>query len=114
MRGQASEIEILLDSFVPFEGLTVSGKNGDLGLLAIPLVRAPENPEHELAPLPCSEAKTVSGNQLRQLPALKLGAAQILIRASEHQNLHFNHLAQVLLPLVQVVWTLAQINFGDY
>ena len=111
MRGQASEIEILLDSFVPFEGLTVSGKNGDRGLLAIPLVRAPENPEPELAPLPCSEEKTASGNQLRRLPALKLGAAQILIRASEHQNLHFNHLVQVLL--VQVVWTLDQINFGD-
>ena len=112
MRGEASEIKILLDSFVSFEGLTVSGKNGDRGLIATPLVRAPENPEPEPAPLPCSEAKTVSGNQLRRLPALKLGAAQILIRASEHQNLHFNHLVQVLL--VQVVWTLDQIIFGNY
>ena len=112
MRGEASEIEILLDSFVPFEGLTVSGKNGDRGLIAIPLVRAQENPEPEPAPLPCSEEKTASGNQLRRLPALKLNAAQILIRASEHQNLHFNQLVQVLL--VQVVWTLDQINFGDY
>ena len=112
MRGEASDLKILLDSFVSFEGLTVSGKNGDRGLLATPLVRAPENPEPEPAQLPCSGAKTVSGNQLRRLPALKLGAAQILIRASEHQNLHFNHLVQVLL--VQVVWTLDQINFGDY
>ena len=77
----------------------------------IHLARAPERFEHVLAPLPSSEAKTVSGNQLRQLPALPI-AAQILIRASEHQNLHFNHLVQVLL--VQVVWTLGQINFGDY
>ena len=75
----------------------MSGKNGGNGHPATPLV--PENPEPELARLPCSEATTVLATLLRRLHAL-LAAAQALCRASEPWCLLINHLAKT--PTVQV------------
>ena len=76
----------------------MSGKNGGNGHPATLLV--PENPEPELARLPCSEETTVLATQLRRLHALMLGAAQALCRASEPQSLLINHLVKT--PPAQV------------
>ena len=76
----------------------MSGKNGGNGHPATPLV--PENPEPELARLPCSEATTVLATQLGRLHALILAAAQALCRASEPWTLLINHLVKT--PPVQV------------
>ena len=73
----------------------VSGKNGASGPTATPLAPVAENPELELARLPCSEATTVLATQLRQLHAL-LAAAQAQCRASELQS------PFAKTPLVQV------------
>ena len=74
--------------------LTVSGKNGVNGPTATPLAPVAENPELELAWLPCSEATTVLATQLRRLHALILAAAQALCRASEPWTLFIIHRAK--------------------
>ena len=72
----------------------VSGKNGASGPTATPLAPVAENPELELARLPCLEATTVLATQLRRLHALILAAAQALCRASEPWTLFIIHRAK--------------------
>ena len=80
----------------------VSGKNGASGPTATPLAPVAENPELELARLPCSEETTVLATQLRRLLALmKVAAAQALCPASEPWSLLISHLVKtpsVTLP----------------
>ena len=90
----------------------VSGKNGASGPTATPLAPVAENPELELARLPCLEATTVLATQLRRLHALILAAAQALCRASEPWSLLIIHPAKT--PPVQVTFDFLGFDFNTF
>ena len=90
----------------------VSGKNGASGPTATPLAPVAENPELELARLPCLEATTVLATQLRRLHALILAAAQALCRASEPWSLLIIHPAKT--PPVQVTFDFQGFDFNTF